>query len=84
MSPPSSSLLTKMFSGLRSRCTMFASCALASPRAVCVITLKAGTGSCTLAPKKLKPGSYALVARYRGQPEYNASASAKKTLKVVK
>jgi hypothetical protein len=51
---------------------------------VCVITLKAGTGSCTLAPKKLKPGSYALVARYRGQPEYNGSASAKKSLKVVK
>ncbi len=51
---------------------------------VCVITLKAGTGSCTLAPKKLKPGSYALVAKYRGQPEFDGSASAKKTLKVVK
>jgi hypothetical protein len=51
---------------------------------VCVITLKAGTGSCTLAPKRLKPGRYALVARYRGQPEYSGSAAAKKILKVVK
>ena len=52
---------------------------------VCVIRLKSSrSGSCTLAPKKLGPGTYHLVARYAGSADFTASASGKATLKVVK
>ena len=52
---------------------------------VCSIRLKSSrTGSCTLAPKKLGPGTYHLVARYAGSADFTASASGKATLKVVK
>jgi hypothetical protein len=43
---------------------------------VCVITLKAGTGSCTLTAKQFKAGGYHLVASYGGSWPYGGSASA--------
>jgi hypothetical protein len=42
---------------------------------VCVITLKAGTGSCSLAATQFKPGGYHLVASYPGSWPYGGSAS---------
>jgi hypothetical protein len=42
---------------------------------VCVITLKAGTGSCTLTAKQFKAGRYHLVAGYPGGWPYGSSAS---------
>jgi hypothetical protein len=51
---------------------------------VCTITLAAGKGSCTLTARKLRPGTYALVAAYPGGRDFTSSASAKKTLTVVK
>lgn len=50
--------------------------------AVCVITLQSGTGSCTLAAKKLRPGSHAMAASYHGGKGYARSASAPATLTV--
>jgi hypothetical protein len=49
---------------------------------VCVITLKDGTGSCTLSSSKLKAGSYKVVASYAGDTNHNSSNSATKALKV--
>ena len=51
---------------------------------VCVITLKSGKGACTLTAKKLRPGSYTLIAAYPGSADYASSASAKKTLTIAK
>ena len=50
---------------------------------VCVIRLVSGVGSCRLTSKKLKPGTYHLVARYPGNPNYLASASPNQTLTVT-
>ena len=52
--------------------------------AVCVITLKSRIGACTLAAKKLRPGTYALTATYPGSADYASSVSASKTLTVAK
>ena len=41
-------------------------------------------GPCTLSAKKLKAGTYSLVATYGGSTDFDASASAKQTLTVVK
>jgi hypothetical protein len=52
---------------------------------ICVIILnKADKGSCTLAARQLKSGSYPLVAAYSGSADYDPSASAKRTLTVAK
>jgi hypothetical protein len=52
---------------------------------VCVITLTSSpAGSCTLSAKKLKPGTYHLIARFPGGLGFAGSASASKTLTVVK
>jgi hypothetical protein len=47
----------------------------------CVITLKKGSGTCLLAAKEFKPGTYNLVAAYKGDADFNGS-SAEKTLTV--
>ena len=50
---------------------------------LCTIRLAHGTGSCTLAAKRLKPGTYSLTAFYGGGTYYTG-ASATKTLKVTR
>jgi len=50
---------------------------------ICTITLRKGTGSCTLSGKRLKDGSYKLVAVFAGNADYNPSTSPGKVLKVV-
>jgi hypothetical protein len=49
---------------------------------VCVITLKSGSGSCTLRNKALKAGSWKLTAAYGGVPGILKSDSPGKALKV--
>jgi hypothetical protein len=51
---------------------------------ICVITLAHGKGACTLAARKLRPGSYRLTAVYGGSGTYAGSASRTKTISVVK
>lgn len=51
---------------------------------VCVITLKAGLGSCKLTASQLKAGTYHLTAGYAAAPPFAASVSAAKTLTVTK
>ncbi len=55
----------------------------ANGKAVCTITLKNGTGSCGLAARQLKPGTYKVTAAYRGAAPYRPSSSAQKTFKVT-
>jgi hypothetical protein len=56
----------------------------AATRTLCVIKLKSAKGSCRLSPKKLKAGTYRLVATYSGSANYKGSISAKETLTVAK
>ena len=52
---------------------------------VCVITLKPRTvGTCTLAAKKLRPGTYTMTANYPGSVDFASATSAGKTLTVAK
>ena len=51
---------------------------------VCTITLASGKGSCTLTATKLSVGTHTLFAAYLGSIDFVSSASAKKTLTVVK
>jgi hypothetical protein len=51
---------------------------------VCVITLKSGKGSCVLAAKKLKAGTYHLVASYGGNADFAGANSGARTLTVAK
>ena len=59
---------------------------LAGKTAVCAVTLTASgkPGTCTLSAKALKPGTYRLVAAYRGSAVYVASQSAAAKLTVLK
>jgi hypothetical protein len=50
---------------------------------ICVITLANGKGGCTLAPRKLRPGSYHLTAAYPGSISFGASISPKKAFPVT-
>ena len=50
---------------------------------LCTVKLASGKASCTLAAKKLGPGTYHLTARYAGATYFAKSASAAKTLKVT-
>lgn len=50
---------------------------------VCTIGLVSGAGSCTLRPKVLGVGTHDLIAHYLGLPQFRASASAKRVLKVT-
>ena len=56
----------------------------ASARTLCVIKLKSDKGSCTLSAKKLKPGTYRLVATYGGSTNLKGSTSTKETLTIAK
>ena len=56
----------------------------ASAATLCVIKLKSAKGSCNLSSKKLKAGTYHLVATYGGNKNYKGSTSAKVTLTVAK
>jgi hypothetical protein len=49
-----------------------------------VMTLAGGKGSCGLAAKALKPGSYQLIASYGGSQTYAGSQSGGMTLTVIK
>ena len=51
---------------------------------VCVIGLVSGAGSCMFPPKALGVGTHDLIAHYLGLPQFRASASAKRVLKVTK
>jgi hypothetical protein len=51
---------------------------------VCVLALTSGKGSCTLAASRLKVGKYRITAAYGGGLHFAGSASAAKTLTVVK
>lgn len=51
---------------------------------VCVITLKAGSGSCRLKAGQLRVGRYHIVARYRGSANYAASSSVRKALRITR
>jgi Bacterial Ig-like domain (group 3) len=50
---------------------------------LCQVKLAAGQASCTLAAKKLGPGTYHVTASYAGATYFAKSASAAKTLKVA-
>jgi hypothetical protein len=51
---------------------------------LCVIKLSSGKGSCTLSTRKLKAGTYRLVAIYGGSTNLKGSTSAKESLTVAK
>lgn len=51
---------------------------------VCQITLRNGKGSCVLKNRQLPVGSHRLVATYPGDARHFGSASARKTLKVIR
>jgi hypothetical protein len=51
---------------------------------ICTISLASGKGSCTLTAKKLRAGTYHLIASYPGSADFRGSASAAKTLTVTK
>jgi len=51
---------------------------------VCLIILGSGTGSCRLTPKGLRPGRYALTARFFGGLGFAGSASVPATLTVTR
>jgi hypothetical protein len=44
-------------------------------RVICTVSLSAGTASCTLTPRQLKPGTYHLTASYDGVPACDGSQS---------
>jgi hypothetical protein len=50
---------------------------------VCVIRLSSGRGSCTLTARQLKPATYRLIASWPANRDFDASASAAKTLTVA-
>jgi hypothetical protein len=50
---------------------------------LCVIILRARTGSCVLAARQLRAGTYRLVASYEGNVSFGGSASRRKSLKVT-
>jgi hypothetical protein len=56
----------------------------ASATTLCVIKLSSGKGSCTLSAKRLKAGTYRLVATYGGSKNFKGSTSAKETLTIAK
>ncbi len=51
---------------------------------LCTITLPSGRGTCTLSPKKLKPGTYHPVATYGGSTDFKGSTSVKEVFTVTK
>jgi hypothetical protein len=43
----------------------------------CTITLRHATGTCMLALKRFKPGTYKVSAAYRGDANFNGSTASK-------
>jgi hypothetical protein len=56
----------------------------AGPVVVCTVTLRTGTGGCTLPATRLPAGIHRLTAAYGGNASYLPSASGQRTLTVVK
>ena len=56
----------------------------AGSRTLCTIKLANGKGSCTLAAKRLKPGTYRLTGIYGGDRKYAGAAYPAQSLTVVK
>jgi Big-like domain-containing protein len=56
----------------------------ANKATVCLIVLGSGTGSCRLTPKGLRPGRYALTARFFGGLGFAGSASVPAALTVTR
>ncbi len=56
----------------------------ASATTLCVIKLSSGKGWWTMSAKKLKAGTYHLVATYSGSKNFKGSTSAKVTLAIAK
>ena len=52
-------------------------------KSVCLIRLSSGRGSCTLTARQLKPATYRLIASWPASRDFDASASAAKTLTVA-
>jgi hypothetical protein len=55
-----------------------------STKRLCVIKLSAGQGSCRLSSRRLRSGTYSVVARYGGNKNLKPSMSTAATLTVVK
>lgn len=55
-----------------------------SSTTLCVVTLSAGKGSCTLAVTKLAAGNYRLVADYGGDDNFDTSSSPEVSLTVAR
>jgi hypothetical protein len=53
-------------------------------KALCVVKLSAGRGSCTLSPRALKVGTYYLFATYGASASFGASSSANYVLNVTR
>lgn len=52
---------------------------------LCTVTLNSqGTGSCTLAARQLRAGTYTITTDYLGNVDFHSSQSARKALKVVR
>jgi hypothetical protein len=51
---------------------------------VCTIILASGKGSCGLTARKLRSGTYRMIASYPANRGFLGSASGKKTLTVVR
>jgi hypothetical protein len=51
---------------------------------LCVISLRDAAGSCRLGARALRSGTYQVLATYRGDPDYKASASATKLLAITR
>ena len=51
---------------------------------LCRLTLSSGKASCTLAARRLAPGSYHVTATYAGATYFARSASAAKPLRVTR
>lgn len=56
---------------------------LAGTKVVCAVTVVAGKATCSLAPSKLKKGSYKISVKYLGSGAVASSVSSNKSLKVT-
>ena len=55
-----------------------------SGTAICTLTLRRATASCNLRRKQLAVGTHKLIAYYRGSSDFVGSASAARSVKVVR
>ena len=64
--------VSSKYSGLKPTGTVTVS---ESSMALCTITLSAGSGSCTLSPRRLAVGTYDVIAAYSGDKSFEPSAT---------